>query len=106
MSFQICNVPHPNSVENTCVFASFQASDSAINLHIALDLLKDQVNNFNGTKWSFNCNTNTNVIQLCRRQSDNTVKTVHMILFGDYEVLAHLYGLLGASGMLQIVLCG
>ena len=49
--------------------------------------------------YCFNCNTNTNVIQLCRRQSDNTVKTVHVILFGDYEVLAHLYGLSGASGM-------
>ena len=37
MSFQIHNVPHPNSVENTCVFAAFQANDSTINLHIALD---------------------------------------------------------------------
>ena len=46
MSFQICNDPHPNSVENTCVFAPFQASDSAVNLHIALDWFKDQMNNF------------------------------------------------------------
>ena len=53
MSFQICNVPHPNSVENTCVFAAFEASDSALNLHIALDRYKDQVNNFNGTKWRY-----------------------------------------------------
>ena len=51
MSFQICNVPQLNSAENTCVFA--EASDSAINLHIALDRYKDQVNNLNGTKWRY-----------------------------------------------------
>ena len=53
MSFQICKVPHPNSVENTCVFAAFQASDSAVNLHTALDRYKDQVNNLNRTKWRY-----------------------------------------------------
>ena len=53
--FQICNAPHPKSVVNTCVFAAFQASDSAINLHIALDWYKDQVNNLNGTKWRYMC---------------------------------------------------
>ena len=57
MSFQICNDPHPNCIENTCVFAAFQASDSAVNLHIALDRFKDQVNNLNGTKWRYIINT-------------------------------------------------
>lgn len=53
MSFQICNVPQPNSVENTCVFAAFQAGDTATNLHIALELYKVQVNDLNGKKWRY-----------------------------------------------------
>ena len=48
MSFQISNVPLPNSVENTCVFAAFQAT--AVNLHTPFNRYKDQVNNLNGTK--------------------------------------------------------
>ena len=34
-SFQICNTPNPNSVQNTVVFSVFQAKDTPINLHIA-----------------------------------------------------------------------
>ena len=32
MNFQICNVAHPNSVNNTCVFCAFEASDNPTNL--------------------------------------------------------------------------
>ena len=53
MSFQICNVPHPNSVQNTSVITAFQAGDSAINLHVALDRYKDQVKDLNGMKWRY-----------------------------------------------------
>ena len=45
MSFQLCNVSNPNSVENTCVFAVCNASDTPANLHVALERYRDQVSN-------------------------------------------------------------
>ena len=53
MSFQIVNVPTPNSVHNTCVFACFAASDSVTNFHVALDRFKDQVEHLHGMKWRY-----------------------------------------------------
>ena len=41
MSLQLANVTHPNSVKNTFVF---EASDSVTNLHIGLDMYRDQIN--------------------------------------------------------------
>ena len=35
--FQLCNVPKPNSPENTCLFCVFEAPDLYVNLHVALD---------------------------------------------------------------------
>lgn len=43
MSFQLANVARPNSVENTFVFAAFNASDTPANLHVALQRYRDQV---------------------------------------------------------------
>ena len=36
MNFQICNLHHPNSPSNTCVFCIFEAPDSPVNLQFAL----------------------------------------------------------------------
>ena len=51
MTFQIVNVATPNSVHNTCVSSFFAAGDSVTNLHVALDLFKDQVEHLHGMKW-------------------------------------------------------
>ena len=51
MNFQIVNVPHPNSVHNTCVFAVFEASDSVSNLHVTLDRYKGKFKDLQKTKW-------------------------------------------------------
>ena len=51
MNFQIVNVPNPNSVHNTCVFAVFQAPDTIHNLHVALDRCKDSFAELQKTKW-------------------------------------------------------
>ena len=37
MNFQIVNVSHPNSPNNTCVFCVFEAPDNPANLRIALE---------------------------------------------------------------------
>ena len=53
MSFQICNVPSPNSVQNTCVFAIFEAKDTTTNLHVALDRFKGQIKSLQSTVWRY-----------------------------------------------------
>lgn len=42
-SFQVCNVPRSNSVQNTFVFAVFEAQDSRTNLHITIDRYREQI---------------------------------------------------------------
>lgn len=51
MSFQIINVMHPNSIQNTCVFAVFEAPDSVFNLHVALDRYSEQVEDLQKSQW-------------------------------------------------------
>ena len=48
INFQICNVENPNSVKNTCVFAAFEALDTATNIHVAL---AQQVAELATAKW-------------------------------------------------------
>lgn len=51
MSLQIVNTPHPNSIQNTCVFAAFEASDSVINLRVALGRYREQVKRLQNESW-------------------------------------------------------
>ena len=50
-SFQLCNVAKPNSVQNTCVFAIFEARDSSTNLHVALDRYQEQIRHLQTLEW-------------------------------------------------------
>lgn len=79
INFQICNVYNPNSVKNTCVFAAFEAPDSATNVHVALERYSDQISELTRVKWR-----------------DHSFR---IFLNGDYQFLCLLYGLSGASGM-------
>ena len=54
-SFQIFNVPRPNSVQNTCVFAVFEANNTPTNLHVALDRFKSQITSLQSTVWRYKC---------------------------------------------------
>ena len=42
MTFQVCNVEHPNSPVNTCAFCVFEAPDNITNLRIALKQFRDK----------------------------------------------------------------
>ena len=48
MSFQLCNVPNPNSCKNSVIFSIFEASDTATNLNIALYQFRPQINSLCG----------------------------------------------------------
>ena len=52
-SFQICNTPNPNSVQNTVVFSVFEAKDTPVNLHIALDRYHEQVEALQKQSWRY-----------------------------------------------------
>ena len=51
MNSQIVNTSAPNSIYNTCVFASFEAQDTIANLHIALDRYKEEVVTLAASQW-------------------------------------------------------
>ena len=51
MNFQIVNMQTPNSVNNTCVFSCFEASDTVSNPHVALDRFRGEVANMCTMKW-------------------------------------------------------
>ena len=42
-SFQICNVPYPNSCKNSVIFSIFEAGDTTTNLQIALHQFRGQI---------------------------------------------------------------
>ena len=51
VNFQVCNVPAPNSLKNTCVFAAFEAPDTAHNLRVALSRYQEQVQELQSLIW-------------------------------------------------------
>ena len=51
MNFQNVNMQTPNSVNNTCVFSCFEASDTVSNLHVVLDRFRGEVANMCTMKW-------------------------------------------------------
>ena len=51
MNFQVLNVANPNAPQNSCVFAMFEAGDTVVNLHVALDRYKDEIESLHGRKW-------------------------------------------------------
>uniref|UniRef100_A0A1X7SR09 Uncharacterized protein n=1 Tax=Amphimedon queenslandica TaxID=400682 RepID=A0A1X7SR09_AMPQE len=57
MSFQVINVPKPNSVKNSTVFPLLEAPDSVSNLHIALDRYKNAITDLQTSVWINNRDT-------------------------------------------------
>ncbi len=51
MNFQIVNVQHPNSIQNTCVFTAFEAPDTKTNLHITLERYQGPVSLLQNHTW-------------------------------------------------------
>ena len=51
MNIQIVNTQTPNSVNNTCAFSCFEASDTVSNLHEALNRFRGEVTNICTMKW-------------------------------------------------------
>ncbi len=98
--FQICNVPHPNSCKNSCVFSIFEAPDTTTNLNIALKPFTVQINNLCG-KSIWRCSTqNVTLNSTCTLYTSFFYrnKEVRVFLCGDYAFICIIYGLSGASG--------
>ena len=51
LSYQIANVPHPNSTDNTVVFSIFEAKDYRSNIKIGLSRFREQINALQTMKW-------------------------------------------------------
>ncbi|XP_070548866.1 uncharacterized protein [Ptychodera flava] len=76
--FELCNVAHPNSIENTIVWNIFQAPDRRHNIETAYKVNLSQINAL--------CGTNMEEQKLI------------VFVVGDYEYLTTIFGLSGASG--------
>ena len=50
---QVVNVAHPNSIQNTCLLAVFEAGDSPVNLHVSLDQFREQVQELDGMPYRY-----------------------------------------------------
>ena len=51
LSYQITNVSHPNSTDNTVVFSIFEAKDYRSNVKIGLTRFQEQINALQTMKW-------------------------------------------------------
>ena len=51
LSYQIANVSHPNSTDNTVVFGIFKAKDYRSNVKIGLTRFQEQINALQTMKW-------------------------------------------------------
>ena len=51
LSYQISNVSHPNSTDNTVVFSIFEAKDYRNNVKIGLTRFQEQINALQTMKW-------------------------------------------------------
>ena len=98
-SFQICNVPHPNSCKNSCVFSIYETADTTTNLNIALGSFKDQISSLCGKAiWRLAHFHFTHTCSLQHTITYTRNKEVRVFLCGDYAYLCIVYGLSGASG--------
>lgn len=106
VSFQVVNVPTPNSVKNTVVFSIFVGLDTRTNLHIALDRYREQVQTLQETEWRYNyimsCICNCTCTYFTSKHNFRG-KKVRVFFSGDYEFLCRIYGITGAQGCL---ICG
>ena len=53
MSFQLGNVSCPNSLDNTCVFAAFNPSDSPVNLPVSLQRYREEVTHLQSLQFRY-----------------------------------------------------
>ena len=85
MSFQIGNIENPNSRNNTIVFSLFQAKDYYDNMKYGLDRFIPQVRHLQSATWK--------------------EKKMRLFLFGDYEFLSKIMGLIGPNGKHPCLWC-
>ncbi|XP_065189343.1 uncharacterized protein LOC135819972 [Sycon ciliatum] len=84
--FQVANLKHPNSLNNTIPLCVFDCQDSPANLQIALGVYADQVKELRSTiKWKG--------------------KSFVLFFFGDYDYQTKCYGLSGSSGYCPCLHC-
>ena len=89
MCLQVCNLKEPNSPENTLILCAFEASDTYANLAVALDGLTQQLEALDGAYWG---------------EGDKR-KQIVLVGSGDYDFLAKVTGIAGASGIYPCLYC-
>ena len=85
MSLQIANIQSPNSKHNTFMICMANAKDSRHNVREILCTYRKEIDALENMTWKG--------------------KTIKLHMFGDYEFLCNVYGLLGAAGTYPCLWC-
>ncbi|XP_071944865.1 uncharacterized protein [Antedon mediterranea] len=85
LMYQICNVAHPNSLNNTINLLVFEGTDNLFNLKTSMTNLIPQINELHKASWKG--------------------KKFRLFAFGDYEYLTRMYGITGANGRHYCLYC-
>ena len=56
-NMQLCNTDHPNSQKRNVLVSMFLAGDRSTNLHVCLDMYKDQISELQGMQLGYLCCT-------------------------------------------------
>ena len=94
-NLQLVNTHKPNSLKGTSLISLVRAGDSTTNLHIALDMYREQVKELQGMVVKYGKQNSAKNISLYVLRG----RTIKVFMSGDYEFLCRIYGLSGASGM-------
>lgn len=78
-NFQIVNTISPNSVQNTCVFSCFEASDSYMNLHMILNRYQTQIKFIESMTWRY---VHACIVQIIVTVAPN-VGIIHFVFFSE-----------------------
>ena len=105
-SFQICNVPRPNLVQNTVIFSIFEARDSVVNLHVALDRYSDQIKHLHSTLWRYIYTGGYMQETGLNNMHQYRGKKIRDYLFGDYEFECRMVGITGDQGKFLLYTVG
>ena len=84
LTLQVCNVPKPNSPDNTLIITQFEANDTYANLAVTMDGIQHQLEDIDGCQWIHSVHPDIS-------------KKIELVGTGDLDFISKVQGMAGAS---------
>ena len=97
-NMQLCNTDRPNSQKSTVLVSMCMAGDSSTNLHVCLDMYKEQISELQGMQLGYLNSKYSIKSHIFNFFKFYSARNIIVFMSGDYEFLCRIYGLSGASG--------